>query len=410
MKRLFVVGSLSLIMALSLLAGCSAITGDGESSKSLTDTPTTQKASPNDGNDGNDACREIAEKFALARYTNQKLVNGEYEHDASFDSVCDEYVAADSELKEWSADSDLEFDNSILLRGGSPVIAQSSEVTDVQGSAYYVTVKYNIVAGAGQSEASTQKAELVVIFNESNLIEHAWPSAYYDSQLHGSRDAYAAYGVKVRELVDRYGKPRIASAANEANTTYASGLAYAGLIDFGDGDPRLVTCYLDTGNCKDPSQPGAYPEDYRVEAWQYSSQGLEPIYSDTAQLDGQNTYCGAIFYCEHGGKTYLSTRGGNYGGPQGSITYCAYGINDDGNFGLVTELTNTYSYQDKEYTLNGRSVSDEEGQAISSEWFDYENLNSIGLSPMKHNNFAPYDLIRKTNTVIAVLEACAASA
>lgn len=360
--------------------------------------------------DGDAVRREMAEKLALAIFTTTKIVDGELARDTSRDAVMNSYVAANSELREWSTDGKLPYDNSILMQGGSPQIASDAKVVDVQGGAYYVSIDCGTVSKPEPLEVSPRKSEIVVLFNDDNKIEHAWYSDYAnDAPLHGSQEAYAAFGGKVKELIDRYGSPGIAKAPGNYDLTYATGLAYARLVDFGDGDQRLVVCYLDAANCKQPAEPGGDPEDYCVEVWQYSSGNLELAHSGTAQLDGQNSYCGAIIYNEHGGKRYLETWDGNYGGPEGDITYRAYGLDDNGGYGLVTELRNEFALQEKNYMLNGRPVSDEEGQAISNEWFNSETMSSIGFSSLKNNGEEPIHLIRDTNAVVAVLEACAAT-
>ena len=238
---------------------------------------------------------------------------------------------------------------------------------------------------------------------------HAWHCGSENTssaKLHGPRDAYAAYASKLGEIMEKHGRPGIAPAYG-GQFSYATGLAYADLMDFGDGDYRLVACYLDMDNCKKPDEPGSYPEDYCVEVWQYSEGNLELAYSGTAQLDGQNTYCGAVTYNVHDSRDYIVTRSGFYAGPSGGITQYAYGLDDSGKFGLITELTNNYSAPDSEYALNGVAVSDAEGEAVAREWFDHENQKSHRLSTIGGSSY-PFSLIRDTNTVVTVLEACAA--
>ena len=101
-------------------------------------------------------------------------------------------------------------------------------------------------------------------------------------------------------------------------------------------------------------------------------------------------------------------RSGSYGGPSGDITQCAYGLDDSGEFGLITELTDYYSSQDSDYILNGAAVSDDGGKAVGQEWFDHEKQTSHRLSTIGNDGSHPLSLIRDTNTVVAVLEACAA--
>ena len=107
-------------------------------------------------------------------------------------------------------------------------------------------------------------------------------------------DPNTAYGMKVKELVKQFGPPAIENSAKNSGVSYVKGLAYADLVDFGDGSPRLVVCYLNPSKVKDSSIPGAFPQDYQVEVWQFVNQKLECIPCGTAQLDGQNYYCNVV--------------------------------------------------------------------------------------------------------------------
>jgi hypothetical protein len=169
-------------------------------------------------------------------------------------------------------------------------------------------------------------------------------------------------------------------------------------------------CYLGPNAPREPDKPGANPQDYTVEVWQPADDGIEVAYTGTAQLDGQNIYCGAVMYTEQGGRRYLKALEGGACGPTGSARICAYGIGEDGQFRLVTELIDEYSYQDRSYTLNGQPISVDEGEKAASEWFDMNKRVSIGLSSVTCNGQPPYGLIRNTNTVVCVLEACAGMA
>ena len=221
-------------------------------------------------------------------------------------------------------------------------------------------------------------------------------------------DPNAAYGMKVKELVKQFGPPAIENSAKNSGVSYVKGLAYADLVDFGDGNPRLVVCYLNPSKVKDSSMPGAFPQDYQVEVWQYANQKLECIPCGTAQLDGQNYYCNVIMYNTADGKPYIVTQEGSYGGPEGNVTHRAYGLDESNRFGLTTEVNNVYKGTDRTYTFNGKLVSADEGSAIIDKYFNYKNKTSIGLSSLMYNGSAPTSLVERTNSVISKLEADAA--
>lgn len=206
-----------------------------------------------------------------------------------------------------------------------------------------------------------------------------WPSRE-------SGDGLDSYRAKVKEVVEAFGRPDLRTA-RDGEIAYASGLAYADLVDFGDGSHRLVLCYLDPGDCKDPGNPGSYPEDYKVEVWQESDGGVENAYSGTAQLSGQNIYCGAVLYNDLDGKRYIVTRDGRSGGPEGNVRHRAYGLDESGRFGLVTELVDEYSRQGHAYTLNGEPVSEKEGEEVAERWFDHGIR--IGLSSVTNEGQPP---------------------
>lgn len=224
------------------------------------------------------------------------------------------------------------------------------------------------------------------------------------SKLESEARIYAAYSSKVKELIASYGQPRIETASKAGGVTYAAGLAYVDLVDFGDGESRLVVCYLDSSNSKSAAAPGAYPEDYHVQVWQFGEKGLDLAYSGTAQLDGQNDYCGALVYNDVDGKRYIEAWEGDYGGPSGNITRHLYGVNEEGKFGQIRELASTYSGRRNNYMLDGVSVSETEGSAAAERWFNYDNRTSIVFSSVKNNGQRPTKLIEDTGKVIAELE------
>ena len=74
-------------------------------------------------------------------------------------------------------------------------------------------------------------------------------------------------------------------AFGSGEDVYLDGLAYARIVDFGDGENRLLVCYHDPSRGEDPATPGAYPESYPIEVWEYDSQKQEAVYEPI--VDGQ---------------------------------------------------------------------------------------------------------------------------
>ena len=357
--------------------------------------------------------RKAAERIAMACYTNTKIVDGEMVFDPVYEEVLEELVAPDSEMKKPSDDPNLIYDRAPYAGKGGPVIAGDAEVFEAQGNVYFASVSYGTVKSADPLETIGAKGLLAVVFDDDDKIEHLWGYGYsFDNMLSADPKASIAFNGKVKELIAKYGEPGIAQAPGGSGSSYATGLAYVRLVDFGDLDKKLVVCYLDQANCENPDEPGAYPEDYRLEVWQYTDRGLELAYSGASQLEGQNLYCGAVVYTKCNWRPYIVTWSGEPAGPNGYITRCAYGLDDSGSFGRAIEIRMDYGQPEPAYTLNGSSVPFEEGSATYDEWFSEKNQKTTRLAlvdkPVPPSNPLA-ELVRETNTVIAVLDACAAA-
>ncbi len=91
--------------------------------------------------------------------------------------------------------------------------------------------------------------------------------------------SYAALFLdKINEIIDEHGGPEIVTYSGYANISYSYlvGLGYADLIDFGDGEQRLVVVYADRYTMLSyDSDPAAYGvvNDYILEIWEVDDSG-----------------------------------------------------------------------------------------------------------------------------------------
>ncbi len=353
--------------------------------------------------------KEKAEKFCTAVFTSTKVANGEYFPDKSLEKVADAYLSPLSPLRKSTADQ-LEYDASILMRGGSPRVAKSAVVADIQGDAYYVDVQSEMPKATGEQAEKRWTDRVVVIFDDADAIMHAFKCNTengdpYGGILHADYNAMLAFSSKVNELKAQFGDAQMQTRPHNSTLIYMEGLAYVDLVDFGDGAPRLVVCYHDPRKDSRPDEPGGYPESYVVEVWQYGERGLENAYRGTAQLNGLNTYCGAVRYHDVDGRRYITTSEGNYPTPEGEMLFKAYGLTDGGAFGLVAEVFVDYSQEGNSYEVNGTPVALEEGKQVLDNWFGYDKQKAVGLSSVLFNGQPPYPLVQHTGKTSLVLDA-----
>lgn len=120
-----------------------------------------------------------ATEFAYAVFTNTQIVNGSLQGVKTRESDIQRNVDPNAELYKWSPTS---HDNlGILMQGGSPNIARNVEVVDIDGDVYYLTVYLDTIENLNPLKTSSHVDDIVVIFNDKNLIEHAYYKSVYES-------------------------------------------------------------------------------------------------------------------------------------------------------------------------------------------------------------------------------------
>lgn len=151
------------------------------------------------------------------------------------------------------------------------------------------------------------------------------------------------------------------------DAAYVSGLAYAQLLDFGDGSERLVVTYLDKSS-KSEAEYG----DYHLEVWEYdeASSALVCALKSSESTDPK-TYPYSMF-------SLLKAEGGSYvvvmPGGSGSFDWQDYierfiGLKEDGTVGVTDDFSTLIQDQEngdvyeRLYLLNGTEVTAEEQSA-----------------------------------------------
>lgn len=137
----------------------------------------------------------------------------------------------------------------------------------------------------------------------------------------------AAFSAKIAELESAYGTGEVITTDN---FVYLAGLCYADLIEFGDGQQRLVTACLDRSKMQ-YSSPSL--SNYVIEVWSWNGSSQEPLSCcPIPQISDVPIY--GITYAAGDGiygikATSLAET------PDGfpSLVYTYYGVVEDGSFG-----------------------------------------------------------------------------
>lgn len=178
---------------------------------------------------------------------------------------------------------------------------------------------------------------------------------------------------KLNKLEEMHGSPTIEVYEHAGQFfSYVTGLAYAGLIDFGDGIERLLVIYNDGKHDEVP----AY-SDYRIEIWERDDEtgalccvlGKE---GDVVAGGTEDTpYASFEQLPVAGGRMLRTTVYENDGMDQ---TERIWGIGDDGTIGLVREFQSQREEGSSTSTMlvDGEEVTSDEYLAMRSELFgDY---------------------------------------
>lgn len=201
------------------------------------------------------------------------------------------------------------------------------------------------------------------------------------------RGADALFLEKVEELQDEYGEPTL-EVTGDADAYCASirGLAYAELVDFGDGEERLVAMWNDSEEGYDGPTSVLWQETPSslagtVEVWEYDEDADELV---TMLNDGDGVeFFGMMFdYYENSGEdTALYIKSFEVDTSSSSLTETLYGVDSSGEFGMIWEGTSSSSGSDTTFFVNGESVDDEEFVAAREKMFaadsGYSSIESV---------------------------------
>lgn len=179
---------------------------------------------------------------------------------------------------------------------------------------------------------------------------------------------------KIEELESTYGESRV--SVTEASSAqggyyygYASGLAFAELIDFGDGVERLVVIYYGGDDQEAPKY-----SDYYLQVWEYDDEanGLRCVYGENGSAPLMDGTLEESLVDYSSSLTIYSTKDAsvlNYGYTISFSSTQAYvGIAENGSFGLIHSIETVGDLVGtrvvRRYLVDGVEVSDEEFQDI----------------------------------------------
>lgn len=191
---------------------------------------------------------------------------------------------------------------------------------------------------------------------------------------------YACFRDKLQGLVDTYGDASITVMKLDEQhfLAWAAGVAYAELVDFGDGIERLVVAYCterefssaEDVQARDDGEYGPRASDYTVEVWEYdeAADELSMVCRTTAAAGASDAP--VVEYVENPdtGSTCLYVGGSDVNGSAGRS---CFGLDDGGAFGeLQVADTATWSVTGRfllEHSgTSQQSATDDAGSGESS--------------------------------------------
>lgn len=186
---------------------------------------------------------------------------------------------------------------------------------------------------------------------------------------------------KIEELQAAHGEGAIVSSTAYGTTTcYISGVAYAELVDFGDGADRLVVAYIDEGSDSYDPTHTFFAGTYTIEVWEYDEDvdALDLAFSGSASgyAEGESATWPGLAFIEYvrdpdTGRTCLCLR--SVSDSVGSERRDYYGLLDDGSFGAVASLSATVEFSDAGgwqmvYAVDGEPCDEEAYREALEEW------------------------------------------
>lgn len=190
------------------------------------------------------------------------------------------------------------------------------------------------------------------------------------------KGADACYLEKLKELTEAHGMPKYGNLTLEDGyRSFISGLCYAGLIDFGNGEECLVVTYCTK---QDLSTPPVF-SDYNVEVWQYNedSDALDCVYGADASAHASgmdilpNVQVAFDSYLDD--QTILWFYW--FHSDTNSFVNHYVGVKPDGSVGLIHETSNSTTQEGTKYYLDGKEVSlEEQNQATSEDCYVHDGV------------------------------------
>lgn len=244
---------------------------------------------------------------------------------------------------------------------------------------------YRLVIEDGASGASYDLPPLVLGGasqggGEASRVTVRPPQDTSDPDELAAQGKYACFRDKLQGLVDTYGDASITvmKLDEQRFLAWAAGVAYAELVDFGDGAERLVVAYCTERDfasagdvqARDDGEYGPRASDYTVEVWEYdeASDELSMMCRTTAAAGASDAP--VVEYVENPdtGSTCLYVGGSDVNGSAGRS---CFGLDDGGVFGeLQAADTATWSVTGRfllEHSgTSQQSATDDAGSGESS--------------------------------------------
>lgn len=176
-------------------------------------------------------------------------------------------------------------------------------------------------------------------------VDVAMPADATSDSVLARRGKYEAYLDTLNALVGAHGEASLTvmKVEDERYLSWASGVSYAGLLDFGDGTERLVVMYcldrefaesdiVEIEENASVDDFGPMAGDYRIEIYEYDLIADETIMiCQTTPEDSRDGRATLRFVKDSDGHTLLGAAGES----SGEVAY--YGINEVGSFGELPE-------------------------------------------------------------------------
>lgn len=244
---------------------------------------------------------------------------------------------------------------------------------------------YRLVIEDGASGASYDLPPLVLGGasqggGEASRVTVRPPQDTSDPDELAAQGKYARFRDKLQGLVDTYGDASITvmKLDEQRFLAWAAGVAYAELVDFGDGAERLVVAYCterefssaEDVQARDDGEYGPRASDYTVEVWEYdeAADELSMMCRTTAAAGASDAP--VVEYVENPdtGSTCLYVGGSDVNGSAGRS---CFGLDDGGAFGeLQAADTATWSVTGRfllEHSgTSQQSATDDTGSGESS--------------------------------------------